>query len=677
MLITNLITEKMPGSIHTESAINFYKSINAPLRAISILEDGFKLPFRNKEIPQFWIRNNKSFFTYYDFAKEKLQEWVSSGYAIETSERPRHISALSVAQRVLVTDEVKLRLCFDGTTLNDLMIDETTKLPSLEYSEKLIEKGDYFVTLDLQNCYFHVKIHASDHDKIAFAFPVTGRENETEFRYFYVKILIYGLKPATLVIHTLTKPLIDHLASKKIKSTIFIDDIRINSKSADAAIKDTLVVKDVFSKAGWIFNDGKETSPSQEVYYLGFFDDSVKQKYRVHENKIRQVKRRISELEKKTVATPKELAVIVGKIISWELATSYIPRLRCFKYFTWIPKVIKSDADWHSNKNFPKALIPTFKQAIEDVKRLSGTIRRKKHVYEEIKSRRRAKTQNVFAGDGNELYGAYYNVTQPYKYSIIKFDTDEEMSSSKRELLVLHHCVKENVLHYKGRDIVYFTDSQVLYFWHLYGTANSRVADILRETKELCVKNDILLEVSWKPREDIRIQLADVSCRTSTDEFSLPHKIYKQVCTHFNFYPKVDLFASTILHKTDYFYSKMPTLGSSGANALNFPWNERSYCHPPTVLIQDVFKKIEAERILDMTLIFLKTAHDTDLRKLLDEEGRFKNYVRAVIQFDSKVHFPGENPSRFMISYHTWYAMRIIKPCDQTQLTSVDILPLR
>ena len=116
----------MPGSIHSQSAIDFYKSIGAPLRAIRILEDGFKLPFLNREVPQFWARNNKSLFTYYNFAKEKLQEWVSSGYAIETSERPRHISALSVAPRVLVTDEVKLRLCFDGTTLNDLMLDETT-----------------------------------------------------------------------------------------------------------------------------------------------------------------------------------------------------------------------------------------------------------------------------------------------------------------------------------------------------------------------------------------------------------------------------------------------------------------------------------------------------------------------------------------------------------------------
>ena len=114
----------------------------------------------------------------------------------------------------MVTDEIKLRLCFDGTFLNDLMLTEATKLPTLEYSETLIEKGDYFVTLDLTNCYFHVKLHAKDHDKVVFAFPISNKENETKFRFIYVKILIYGLKPATLVINTLTKPLIDHLASK-------------------------------------------------------------------------------------------------------------------------------------------------------------------------------------------------------------------------------------------------------------------------------------------------------------------------------------------------------------------------------------------------------------------------------------------------------------------------------
>ena len=66
--------------------------------------------------------------------------------------------------------------------------------------------------------------------------------------------------------------------------------------------------------------------------------------------------------------------------------------------------------------------------------------------------------------------------------------------------------------------MIYYTDSRVLYFWHHYGTANGAVADLLRQVKQICVRNDIILEVSWRPRTDGRIQLADTACRTSTDE---------------------------------------------------------------------------------------------------------------------------------------------------------------
>ena len=80
----------------------------------------------------------------------------------------------------------------------------------------------------------------------------------------------------------------------------------------------------------------------------------------------------------------------------------------------------------------------------------------------------------------------------------------------------------------------------------------------------------------------------------------------------------MDLFASTLSHKTNIFYSRNPTLGSSGANALNFKWDKKSYCHPPKALMQEVFRKIEAEPKLDMMLVFLKTSLNTDFKKFLD-----------------------------------------------------------
>ena len=267
----------MPGSIHSQSAQEFYKEIGASQRALSILRDGFKLPFIDENVPTFWYRNNFSLIKHYKFAEKKLNEWIKEGYVEETFSRPKHISPLSVATRTLVTDEVKLRLCLDATFINDLLVTESVKLPTLEYSESLIQKNDHFTTLDLQNCYFHVSLYPSDHDKIAFAFPLSEDRNETRYRFFKIKILIYGLKPATLVIHLLTKSLIDHLYHLEVKATIFIDDVRCNNDSDDSVSKDTTTVKSIFSKAGWIFNDSKESPPSQEVYYLGFYYNSITQ----------------------------------------------------------------------------------------------------------------------------------------------------------------------------------------------------------------------------------------------------------------------------------------------------------------------------------------------------------------------------------------------------------------
>ena len=232
----------MPGSIHSESSIEYYKQINAPQRVISILEQGYKLPFLKEEVESFWIPNNQSLFKNYDFAAAKLEEWIKGGYVIETFERPTRISALSVATRIMVNDEIKHRLCLDASHLNELLLTEATKLPTLEQSEALIEKGDFFVTLDLRNAYFHVKLHKEDHDKVAFAFPLTNNKDETRYRFFYIKILVYGLKPATMVLNLLTKPLIDHLEMLRIRANIFIDDNRVNNSTAVAVSKDVVIV---------------------------------------------------------------------------------------------------------------------------------------------------------------------------------------------------------------------------------------------------------------------------------------------------------------------------------------------------------------------------------------------------------------------------------------------------
>ena len=202
------------------------------------------------------------------------------------------------------------------------------------------------------------------------------------------------------------------------------------------------------------------------------------------------------------------------------------------------------------------------------------------------------------------------------------------MTTRPRTYQVLSDCVKQNAPRNKGKDLVHFTDSRVVYFWHLYGTANKDIAELLIQIKINCLRNDVILEIAWRPRENSKIMLTDTSSRTNTDNFSLRKTKYNELCKLFNFEPEVDLFASTTLHKTDVFYSKTPTLGSSGANALNFKWDRKSYCHPPKNLCYEVFKKIEAEETLDLVLIMLSTRHDSDFARFLEGNKTFKGYVK-------------------------------------------------
>ena len=49
----------MHGSLHSDKSLEFYKSLKAPQRCLSIIENGFKIPWEYS-LPEFWWKNNYS-----------------------------------------------------------------------------------------------------------------------------------------------------------------------------------------------------------------------------------------------------------------------------------------------------------------------------------------------------------------------------------------------------------------------------------------------------------------------------------------------------------------------------------------------------------------------------------------------------------------------------------------
>ena len=126
-------------------------------------------------------------------------------------------------------------------------------------------------------------------------------------------------------------------------------------------------------------------------------------------------------------------------------ACSSLPRLVLHSYFRWIPVVVKSRLDWNKSVSIPKAVLKGLKRSVDFVRKFSGTIRRKSYVYETLLPENKIKKEKIeIAGDGNDLYGCHYQVGEDFSYKIVRFDDIQkgELSSSFRELLVLHDCIK-------------------------------------------------------------------------------------------------------------------------------------------------------------------------------------------------------------------------------------------
>ena len=135
----------MHGSIHSPDAINFFKEIHASDRLINLLQEGYKIPFSSLPDP-FWHRNNASAIENMDFVREKVDSWLQDGFVMKCDIRPQYVSPLSVDCK-----KPKKRLCLDCRVLNNHIIKESTKLPTLQISESLIDLHDYGKTLDLFN----------------------------------------------------------------------------------------------------------------------------------------------------------------------------------------------------------------------------------------------------------------------------------------------------------------------------------------------------------------------------------------------------------------------------------------------------------------------------------------------------------------------------------------------
>lgn len=109
-------------------------------------------------------------------------------------------------------------------------------------------RGDYQTAIDLENCYFHIRVNESHQKYLGFKFKDPNTSQEV---FFVSKVMIYGVKVATAIVTRLTKALVMRLHSLGIKYSMYIDDGRVLSSSYKIAVQNHETVLDMFQNAGW------------------------------------------------------------------------------------------------------------------------------------------------------------------------------------------------------------------------------------------------------------------------------------------------------------------------------------------------------------------------------------------------------------------------------------------
>ena len=148
-------------SIHSSESIDYYsKTLKADTYAMSILHHGLLFPFTS-EPTHYEERNNRSALENHDLVWEKIKKWEESGYVVRVKEKPKCISPLSVAEKFdWINQSWKKRVCLDlSRHVNKFIPDTPVKLQDLKTSQCLLEPGDFQAAVDLENCFFHVRVN--------------------------------------------------------------------------------------------------------------------------------------------------------------------------------------------------------------------------------------------------------------------------------------------------------------------------------------------------------------------------------------------------------------------------------------------------------------------------------------------------------------------------------------
>ena len=287
----------------------WYK-IGANEQVLEWIKNGIQIPLERYCQP-FHLNNHKIDIHGLTFLDEEIERLLKAGFIKECETKPDHISPIGCVKK----KSGGYRLITDLRELNKHCLKSSFKQEDIRTVEQIIKPNDYLASIDLQDGFYHIKVHESSQKFLSF---------QHRNKFYSFKVLCFGFCLSPYFFYKCLRPIVEYLRSFDIRLSLFVDDWFICAeKHLFRDHVDTVIhtLEDLGLKINY---EKSDIQPSQSVEYLGYHINTegnfpiIKTK----QERVKRIKRLVRDIIKKEKVTARVLAKCAGLCIStaWTVA---------------------------------------------------------------------------------------------------------------------------------------------------------------------------------------------------------------------------------------------------------------------------------------------------------------------------------------------------------------------
>jgi len=523
---------------------------------LDIVRHGLPLPFHS--IPRSGMHFPNRSLSEEDraFVRSEIDRLLRLRAVSQVSTPPAVISPLGVAPK----KNGKKRLTVDLRWLNTHLDCPSFKLEGIDKVAELASSGDYMVTGDLQDGYFHVAILPEHRTYLGF---------EWEGRLFQYNVLPFGLSFAPLVFTKILRPIVEHFRLLGIRIVFYIDDFLVISATLRGSLRDRDWVLDTLRSLGWYISAEKSSLiPEQQKQFLGFIvvTSGGSPCCKVPGDKLRKVRHdvtRLLKLAEKGPVSSKKVASVVGYCCS--LTRAVIPARM---YLRDVYRCLGSNAQRDRLISLSPAALDNLRWWRDHLADWNG------------KTLLPLPIDRTLTTDASEFgWGGHLDGTLLARGSFAR--VLRQSSSNKRELTAVLYSLHSFASHLRERSVLLLSDNAtVVAHINNFGGRAASLDQISKTIHLFCAENKISIRA--KHIRGLDNVLADkLSRQRDPDDWTLKDHVFRQLERKWGPHT-VDRFASFETAKVSRYNSRFNDQQSETVDCFTQNWGgENNYACPP------------------------------------------------------------------------------------------------